>query len=144
MKYTVRVLLILVLSIGQLFAHNNSSDFQKEAITLLGGIAHIDDGTMIENSAIVLENGIIKACVDANKSRIPYKGEIIEKGSTKNVFYKPQKEYTKGLINSKPSLEKRLKRLPTVDDFIKQDFTPKVYTKSQREQFHQKLYQPLQ
>jgi len=78
MKYTVRVLLILVLSIGQLFAHNNSSDFQKEAITLLGGIAHIDDGTMIENSAIVLENGIIKACVDANKSRIPYKGEIID------------------------------------------------------------------
>ncbi len=51
---------------------------QKDAITLLGGIAHIGNGTIIENSAIVFENGVIKACVDANSSKIPYEGNIID------------------------------------------------------------------
>ena len=69
-----------------------------------------------------------------------YKGEIIEKGKTIDVFQNPQKEYTKGLINSKPSLGERLKRLPTVDDFIKQEVTTEVYTKSDRQQFHEQIY----
>lgn len=69
-----------------------------------------------------------------------YKGEIIEKGKTIDVFQNPQKEYTKGLINSKPSLGERLKRLPTVDDFIKQEVATGVYTKSDRQQFHEQIY----
>ena len=68
-----------------------------------------------------------------------YKGEIIEKGKTIDVFQNPQKEYTKGLINSKPSLGERLKRLPTVDDFIKQEVATEVYTKSDRQQFHEQI-----
>ena len=69
-----------------------------------------------------------------------YKGEIIEKGKTIDVFQNPQKEYTKGLINSKPSLGERLKRLPTVDDFIKQEVATEVYTKRDRQQFHEQIY----
>ena len=48
-----------------------------------------------------------------------YKGEIIEQGKTKDIFKNPQKQYTKALINSKPSLTERLKKLPTVNDFYK-------------------------
>ena len=69
-----------------------------------------------------------------------YEGIIIEKGKTKDIFRNPKKQYTKGLINSKPSLSKRLKKLPTVDDFIKKEISSELYTKSEREQFHQKLY----
>tara|TARA_B100000768_G_scaffold160218_1_gene159667 strand:+ start:322 stop:1995 length:1674 start_codon:yes stop_codon:yes gene_type:complete len=69
-----------------------------------------------------------------------YKGRIIEKGKTIDVFQNPQKEYTKGLINSKPSLGERLKRLPTVDDFIKQEVATEVYTKRDRQQFHEQIY----
>lgn len=69
-----------------------------------------------------------------------YKGGIIEKGKTIDVFQNPQKEYTKGLINSKPSLGERLKRLPTVDDFIKQEVATEVYTKRDRQQFHEQIY----
>jgi len=69
-----------------------------------------------------------------------YEGIIIEKGRTKDIFRNPKKQYTKGLINSKPSLSKRLKKLPTVDDFIKKEISSELYTKSAREQFHQKLY----
>ena len=69
-----------------------------------------------------------------------FKGRIIEKGKTIDVFQNPQKEYTKGLINSKPSLGERLKRLPTVDDFIKQEVATEVYTKRDRQQFHEQIY----
>ncbi len=69
-----------------------------------------------------------------------YKGRIIEKGKTIDVFQNPQKEYTKGLINSKPSLGERLKRLPTVNDFIKQEVATEVYTKRDRQQFHEQIY----
>ena len=69
-----------------------------------------------------------------------YEGKIIEQGRTKDIFRNPKKQYTKGLINSKPSLSKRLKKLPTVDDFIKKEISSELYTKSEREQFHQKLY----
>jgi len=69
-----------------------------------------------------------------------YEGIIIEKGKTKDIFRNPKKQYTKGLINSKPSLSKRLKKLPTVNDFIKKEISSELYTKSEREQFHQKLY----
>ena len=69
-----------------------------------------------------------------------YKGRIIEKGKTIDVFQNPQKEYAKGLINSKPSLGERLKRLPTVDDFIKQEVATEVYTKRDRQQFHEQIY----
>ena len=67
-------------------------------------------------------------------------GLIIEQGKTKAIFRNPRKQYTKGLINSKPSLSKRLKKLPTVEDFIKKEFFSELYTQSEREQFHQKLY----
>ena len=69
-----------------------------------------------------------------------YEGEIIEQGKTQDIFRNPKKQYTKGLINSKPSLSERLKKLPTVDDFIKKRTVSELYTKSEREQFHQKLY----
>ena len=69
-----------------------------------------------------------------------YKGEIIEQGKTKDIFKTPQKQYTKALINSKPSLTERLKKLPTVNDFIKKETFSEPYTKFERQKFHQKLY----
>ena len=78
MRKILNLIIVLTFTSSQLFAQQTPGNVQKEAITLLGGIAHIGNGTIIENSAIVLENGIIKACVDATKSKIAYKGEIID------------------------------------------------------------------
>ena len=69
-----------------------------------------------------------------------YKGEIIEQGKTKDIFKNPQKQYTKALINSKPSLTERLKKLPTVNDYINKETFSEPYTKFERQKFHQKLY----
>jgi imidazolonepropionase-like amidohydrolase len=59
------------------FAQQTPAPQQKEAFTIVGATAHIGDGTVIENSAIVVENGKIAACVDATKTKIAYKGQII-------------------------------------------------------------------
>lgn len=45
-------------------------------------------------------------------------GEKLENGKTKELFSKPQHPYTKGLIACRPPMDYRLKRLPTVQDFL--------------------------
>ena len=71
---------------------------------------------------------------------ILFKGEIVEKGNTTDIFHSPQHDYTKGLINSKPNLNQRLKKLPTVEDFIKNKIFTDVYTKRERDAYHSKIY----
>jgi peptide/nickel transport system ATP-binding protein len=76
----------------------------------------------------------------ADRIVVMYGGNIVEQGSTKEVFLNPQKNYTKALINSKPNLERRLHTLPTVSDFIEETFDGSVYTKEERARFHEKIY----
>mgnify|MGYP000150108576 FL=1 len=77
----------------------------------------------------------------ADRLVVMYKGSIVEQGSTKEVFLNPQKNYTKALINSKPNLELRLNKLPTVTDFINETVDNTLYTKEDRARFHDKIYQ---
>ncbi|MFD0992237.1 ABC transporter ATP-binding protein [Tenacibaculum geojense] len=69
-----------------------------------------------------------------------YKGKVVEQGTANEVFKNPKKNYTKALINSKPSLEVRLNKLPTVTNFINNSVDTSVYTKEERKKFHQKIY----
>ena len=50
---------------------------------------------------------------------VMFKGEIVESGKIKDVFHHPKHPYTKGLLACRPTLDKRLKKLPTVDEFMK-------------------------
>jgi len=45
-------------------------------------------------------------------------GEKVESGSTQSIFENPKHSYTKGLIACRPPMEYRLKKLPTVQDFL--------------------------
>jgi peptide/nickel transport system ATP-binding protein len=56
---------------------------------------------------------------------------------SKTNFKNPQHNYTKALIASRPSLDFRLKRLPTIQDFLKDT---EVVTQDDRTRFHHKLY----
>jgi peptide/nickel transport system ATP-binding protein len=47
------------------------------------------------------------------------KGKIVERGPVDKVFTKPQHAYTRGLIACRPPLNKRVTRLPTVEEMIK-------------------------
>jgi peptide/nickel transport system ATP-binding protein len=57
----------------------------------------------------------------ADKVIVMYKGQIVEQGSVWDIFSNPKHPYTKGLLACRPPLEKRLKRLPTIADFMQED-----------------------
>lgn len=64
----------------------------------------------------------------ADEVIVMYRGDIVEKGNTKQIFENPQHPYTKGLLACRPSLEKNPDRLPTVSDFMTEDGKQKDYT----------------
>jgi imidazolonepropionase-like amidohydrolase len=74
--YYISALLILCFSIT--FAQQTPAPTQTEAFTIVGATAHIGNGTVIEHSIIIVENGKITACVNGLTSKIEYKGTIIE------------------------------------------------------------------
>ncbi|MFM9986094.1 MAG: ABC transporter ATP-binding protein [Flavobacteriales bacterium] len=49
------------------------------------------------------------------------KGEVVEKGSAKDILTNPKEPYTRGLMACRPDPEKKSVRLKTVDDFLKTD-----------------------
>ena len=57
----------------------------------------------------------------ADEVVVMYRGDIVEKGSTEQIFTKPQHPYTKGLLACRPSLERNPRRLPVVSDFMTSD-----------------------
>lgn len=54
----------------------------------------------------------------ADEVVVMYRGDIVEKGTTEQIFTKPQHPYTKGLLACRPSLERNPRRLPVVSDFM--------------------------
>ena len=74
----------------------------------------------------------------ADKVLVMRKGVVVESNNTKDLFINPQHEYTKGLISSRPRIDTRIEKLPTLNDYKKGNFkTKKVLTKTRRA--HQKL-----
>jgi len=48
-------------------------------------------------------------------------GKVMEAGTTSEVFKNPQNPYTKGLLNCRPQANFHLDRLPTVEDYLKDE-----------------------
>ena len=55
----------------------------------------------------------------ADQVIVMYKGEIVESASVQQLFTDPKHPYTRGLLACRPSPERRLYKLPVVDDFLK-------------------------
>lgn len=108
---------------------------QKEIISLLKELQKKN-----EMSIIFISHDLSLISEIADDLIVLYQGEIVEKGTAIDIFRNPQKEYTKALINSKPNLQRRVKKLPTVEDFMNQKIDSQWYTKKERNQFHQKIY----
>ena len=108
---------------------------QKEIIELL---KELQQETQM--SIIFITHDLALVSEIADDVLVMYQGEIVEQGAVNQVFKSPKHNYTKALINSKPSLTQRIKKLPTVKDFIEQTINDEVYTNEQRTLFHQKIY----
>jgi len=85
MKKFIYISALFLLSITMGFAQQTPAAMQKEAFTIIGATAHIGNGTVIENSIIIVEKGRITACVDGLTSKNPYKGIVIN-ANGKHVY----------------------------------------------------------
>jgi peptide/nickel transport system ATP-binding protein len=69
-----------------------------------------------------------------------YQGEIVEQGTAVNIFKHPKHSYTQALINSRPQFGERLKRLPTIKDFLNKTTDKTIVTTKERMDFHKSIY----
>jgi peptide/nickel transport system ATP-binding protein len=109
---------------------------QKEIIALLKDL-QAENGMSI----LFISHDLSLVSEIADQVVVLQKGKIVEQGNVEQIFKHPKEEYTKALIASKPSLEERLKQLPTVDDFINETVDQTIYTFEERQNFHEALYQ---
>ena len=76
----------------------------------------------------------------ANRVLVMYKGNIVEQNTVEAIFKTPEHKYTKALINARPSLETRLKRLPTIEDVMNNNLESDIITSEMRAIQHKKIY----
>lgn len=76
----------------------------------------------------------------AHRTIVLYQGEIVEQGLTTQIFENPTHVYTRALIKSRPSLDYRLDRLPTISDFLNNTSISEIVTVEERQQRHEELY----
>jgi peptide/nickel transport system ATP-binding protein len=108
---------------------------QKEIILLL---KEIQQETQM--SIIFISHDLALVSEIANRVLVMYKGEIVEQGTVETIFKNPKHIYTQALINSRPSLDTRLVRLPTIQDFLQEKVSTEIVTSAERIAFHKDLY----
>ncbi len=108
---------------------------QKEIILLL---KELQQETNM--SIIFITHDLALVSEIATNVLVMYKGKIVEQGNSKTIFKNPKNNYTKALINSKPSLSERLKKLPTVADFVENKPQTDIYSSKERSEFHKTIY----
>lgn len=86
--------------------------------------------------------GVISELVD--DVAVMYRGKIVESGKVENIFSHPLHPYTKGLLACRPRLDRKLKYLPTVSDFLelKTSNTGEIIEK-EKEPTNNKIYETL-
>ena len=77
----------------------------------------------------------------ADRVLVLNKGVCEEVGTAKQLFQRPQSPYTKGLINAVPPVDRRPKRLQTVQDFINGGVKHNNETRRERKKRHKRIYQ---
>ena len=76
----------------------------------------------------------------ANHIIIMKDGKIIEQGTNNRIFNSPKELYTKALISIRPSKKIRVKELPTIEKYLKNQYDKRIIKSKQREQNHKKIY----
>ena len=108
---------------------------QKDIITLLKQLQKEE-----QMSIIFISHDLSLVSEIADRIVVMYKGEIVEQGSVSQIFKSPKELYTKALINSKPSMQYRLKQLPTIKDFMNNSQTSDIVTSEERALIHKDIY----
>ena len=108
---------------------------QKDIINLLKDLQ-----AKTKMSIIFITHDLALISEIAHRVLVMYKGEIVEQGEVETIFKNPEHNYTKALINSRPTLNSRLKILPTIQDFLNDSISDEIITPAERQKHHKKLY----
>lgn len=108
---------------------------QQEIITLLQDLQR-ETGMSI----LFITHDLALISEIAHRTIVLYQGEIVEQGLTSQIFENPTHIYTRALIKSRPSLDYRLDRLPTISDFLNNTSISEIVTDEERQQRHEELY----
>ena len=87
--------------------------------TILDLMRQLQEETGMGLIFITHDLGVIAELAD--RVVVMYKGKIVEEGTAAELFSRPKHPYTKGLLACRPPLEKRLRILPTIADFMKEE-----------------------
>lgn len=86
--------------------------------TILDLLRKLRDSRGMSLIFITHDLGIIAEIAD--QVAVMYQGRVMEAGTVWDIFSNPQHPYTKGLLACRPQPDQRLKRLPTVTDFMEE------------------------
>lgn len=126
-------------------------------VTVQKSILELMDELQLKNNIGIIfithDLGVIAELAD--RVLVMRKGKIVEQGSVLDIFTNPKHPYTKGLLGSRPPLNLRLKKLPTLVDFVhetasgeltekeitlKEAVNENIVTDAERMLHHQELY----
>lgn len=71
-----------------------------------------------EMSIIFISHDLAVIAEIADRVIVMYDGEIVEQGNVTDIYANPSHPYTKGLLACRPRLDIKLRRLPTISDFM--------------------------
>jgi len=108
---------------------------QKEIISLLKQLQK-EEGMSI----LFISHDLSLVSEIADRILVMYQGKIVEQGIASKIFKHPEHNYTQALINSRPQLGERLKRLPTIKDFINKTENKTIITTEERKAYHKAIY----
>ncbi|MBD2129227.1 ABC transporter ATP-binding protein [Microcoleus sp. ZQ-A2] len=90
--------------------------------TILDLLRELRDNRGMSILFITHDLGVIAEIADS--VAVMYQGKIVDRGEVWEIFSNPQHPYTKGLLACRPRLERRMRYLPTVSDFMEVVTTP--------------------
>lgn len=86
---------------------------QKKILELMNSLKQDFQTSML---FITHDLGVIAEIAD--RVLVMFKGNIVEQGTIQEIFNSPQHPYTKSLLACRPTLGKKLKKLPVIEDFM--------------------------
>lgn len=108
---------------------------QKEILELLKELQR-----QTKMSMVFISHDLALVSEIADRVMVMYRGNVVEQGSVLSVFKLPKHTYTKALLDSRPDLDKRMERLPTISALEKGSYTPREISPEERAGRHKELY----